>query len=86
MREWLLYQAVTPGEPEGKGRSCLTGETEVVEVDDDGTIMGGVDRSRVRALERGVLVRECGREGRTSLTVREDGSKTYASLLASGRI
>jgi len=51
-REWELYQAVTPGEPEGKGRSCLTGDTEVVEVDDEGTMMEGVDRSRVRALER----------------------------------
>jgi hypothetical protein len=24
----LLYQAVTPGEPEGNGRSCLIGETK----------------------------------------------------------
>ena len=43
---------MTPGEPEGKGRSCLTGETEVVVVDDDGTMIEGVDRSRVRVLER----------------------------------
>ena len=27
--ELLLYQVVTPGEPEGNGRSCLIGETEV---------------------------------------------------------
>ena len=49
-RDWELYQAVTPGEPEGKGRSCLIAETELVEVEDDGTMMEGVGRSRVRVL------------------------------------
>ena len=52
MREWELYQVVVPGEPEGKGRSCLMGETKPVEADAGGTMMEGVDRSRVRVLER----------------------------------
>lgn len=51
VKEWELYQAVTPGEPEGNGRSCLTGETGTVEVD-GATTTEGVDRSKVRVLER----------------------------------
>ena len=52
VREWELYQAVVPGQPAGSCRSCLIGERELVEVDEDGTTMGVVDRSRVRVLEQ----------------------------------
>ena len=48
-REWELYQEVTPGEPEGNGLSCLIGEANVAaEVEEDGAVMEGVGRSKVR--------------------------------------
>lgn len=80
MREWELYQAVIPGEPEEKGRSCLIGET-VAGMDDGAT--KELDRSRARGLEQ---VSQCAsRKERTKtlLTARAGDSKMYALQLAS---
>jgi hypothetical protein len=51
VREYELYQAVTPGEPDGNGRSCLIGAMGWVEVDEEGVTTEGVDSSRVRVLD-----------------------------------
>ena len=52
----VVYQIVAPRCPNKNGRSCLKGTSGLavitLEVDEDGTTMGGVDRSRVRVLEQ----------------------------------
>lgn len=50
MREYELYQAVTPGEPDGNGRSCLIGAIGWVEVDEEEMATEGVNPSSVRVL------------------------------------
>ena len=52
VREWELYQAVVPGDPEGNGCSCLMGERELVEVDEDGKMVGGANLWMVWVLEQ----------------------------------
>ena len=76
VREWELNQAVTPGEPEGNGRSCLMGETHG-KVDEDEATAGGVDRSNARTL-KGVHQRVHGKEQKTTLTVGGADSKIHA--------
>lgn len=79
--DWVVYQMVAPRIPDGNDLSFLKGTremaTEAAEVD-GGTSREGVDRSKVRVLER-VSQYACTQGAKESLTAREDGSKTYAS-------
>ena len=78
VKECELYHAVTPGELEGNGCSCLTGEMGAMEVD-GGMRTEGVYGPKFECLN-GCLSTHTGKGAEKSLTARGDGSKTCVLL------